>query len=61
LLFGSLPDFLKKGYALVEYATKEEAEAAIKEADNSEFLGNNIHVDWAFVKGSNKTVARYVI
>jgi len=43
-----------KGYALVEYETKEEAEEAIKAMDNSEFMENKIHVDWAFSKGPSK-------
>jgi len=44
-----------KGYALVEYETKEEAEEVIKAMDNTEFMENTIHVDWAFSKGPSKT------
>jgi len=39
-----------KGYALVEYESKAEAEEAIKLMDNTEFMENTIHVDWAFSK-----------
>lgn len=48
-----------KGYALIEYANQEEAEAAIKGLDGTDFVDHTIHVDWAFTKGSNK--ARYFI
>eukprot|EP01115_Flamella_aegyptia_P004029 TRINITY_DN17958_c0_g1_i1.p1 TRINITY_DN17958_c0_g1~~TRINITY_DN17958_c0_g1_i1.p1 ORF type:complete len:180 (+),score=49.00 TRINITY_DN17958_c0_g1_i1:35-541(+) len=44
-----------KGYALLEYATVEEAEAAIKGLDNKEFMDHTIHVDWAFSKGASKS------
>jgi len=43
-----------KGYALVEYETKEEAEEAIKNLQGSEFMDNTIVVDWAFSRGSSK-------
>ncbi|KAJ9127945.1 hypothetical protein QFC24_000230 [Naganishia onofrii] len=39
-----------KGYALIEYATKKEAEEAVKGANGTEFLEQTIHVDFAFVK-----------
>lgn len=32
-----------QGYALIEYARKEEAEAAIKDTDGTEFLEKKIH------------------
>jgi RNA-binding protein 8A len=38
-----------KGYALIEYRTKSEAQDAINVKEGSELLGKNIHVDWAFV------------
>jgi len=38
-----------KGYALIEYRTKSEAQDAINVMEGSELLGKNIHVDWAFV------------
>lgn len=39
-----------KGYALVEYETYKEADAAIKACDGSDFLGKQLKVDWAFIK-----------
>lgn len=40
-----------KGYALIEYGSRNEAEAAIKDMDGAEVLGKQIKVAWAFVKG----------
>ena len=37
-----------KGYALIEYETLAEAEDAIKNLDNTEFMGQKIKVDFAF-------------
>eukprot|EP01114_Cavostelium_apophysatum_P004090 TRINITY_DN1423_c0_g1_i1.p1 TRINITY_DN1423_c0_g1~~TRINITY_DN1423_c0_g1_i1.p1 ORF type:complete len:177 (-),score=43.31 TRINITY_DN1423_c0_g1_i1:1-531(-) len=40
-----------KGYALIEYEKKEEAEEAIKNLNDSQFMDQTIHVDWTFEKG----------
>eukprot|EP01120_Amphizonella_sp_Union-15-10_P003953 TRINITY_DN14415_c0_g1_i1.p1 TRINITY_DN14415_c0_g1~~TRINITY_DN14415_c0_g1_i1.p1 ORF type:complete len:151 (+),score=40.97 TRINITY_DN14415_c0_g1_i1:151-603(+) len=37
-----------KGYALIEYETKAEAEEAIKQANGSTFMDKILLVDWAF-------------
>ena len=39
-----------KGYALVEYGTRAEAEAAIKALGGSVLLGQTLAVDWAFLR-----------
>jgi RNA recognition motif-containing protein len=43
-----------KGYALVEYARRDEAEAAIHNMNGKELLTKLINVDWAFSSGPHK-------
>ncbi|CAM9788315.1 unnamed protein product, partial [Pylaiella littoralis] len=40
-----------KGYCLVEFEKKEEAQLAIDEMDGSQLLEQDISVTWAFVRG----------
>ena len=51
-----------KGYALIEYETYKEAQAAISAMNGGDFLGNAVQVDWGFVKppkpGRSRGVAR---
>eukprot|EP00408_Alexandrium_pacificum_P025381 CAMPEP_0171183426 /NCGR_PEP_ID=MMETSP0790-20130122/15272_1 /TAXON_ID=2925 /ORGANISM="Alexandrium catenella, Strain OF101" /LENGTH=144 /DNA_ID=CAMNT_0011648401 /DNA_START=67 /DNA_END=501 /DNA_ORIENTATION=+ len=43
-----------KGYAFIEYETKQEAEAAIKGMDGQVLLDQKLAVQWAFKKSSRR-------
>ncbi|EFN50751.1 hypothetical protein CHLNCDRAFT_33380 [Chlorella variabilis] len=47
-----------KGYALVEYGTKQEAQAAIEEMEGKELLTQIVHVTWAFSSGPIRRARR---
>ena len=39
-----------KGYALLEYASLEEAQQTIADFDQQDYMGKTLRVDWAFKK-----------
>ena len=39
---------LVKGYALLEYRERKEADEAIEQMNGVEFMGKTIYVDWVF-------------
>ena len=43
-----------KGYALLEFEARSEAEEAIENMNDSDILGQKIAVDWAFVEGGRR-------
>ncbi len=43
-----------KGYALLEFSSRREAEAAIKGMSGKSLLGREVKVDWAFLKADGR-------
>ncbi len=59
LAFCAGGDQATQGYALVEYAERSEAEAAIRGMGGAELMGNRIKVDWAFKEREPPSPARF--
>lgn len=57
VLLGSPSDVRAQGYALVEYETRPEADAAIAGASGTELLGQTVHCDYAIVKAPSSAKA----
>jgi len=47
-----------KGYALIEFSAKNEAERAISELNGTKLNDKAIHVDWAFSRGKNSASSK---
>lgn len=43
-----------QGYAMVEYATKKEAQDAIDNMNGQEFMTQPLQVTWCFTKGPTR-------
>jgi len=47
-----------KGYVCIEYEQYNEARAAVEQMNNEDFLGQELKVDWAFVRPGKKSSAK---